>query len=107
MRWIALSTLLFVLGCPNKPTSSDATPSPAAERGRMTYMANCMACHNVDPGKAGTVGPAIKGSTRELVEARVLRAQYPPGYAPKRETKLMIAMPQLADRVDDLAEYLR
>ncbi len=73
----------------------------------MTYMANCMACHNADPAKAGTVGPAIKGSPRELVEARVLRAQYPPGYAPKRETKLMIAMPQLADRIDDLAEYLR
>ena len=72
-----------------------------------THSENCMACHNADPSKSGTVGPAVKGSSRALIEARVLRTQYPPGYTPKRETKLMIPMPQLSDRIDDLSEYLR
>jgi hypothetical protein len=69
-------------------------------------MTNCIACHNADPTKDGNIGPAIAGSSRELVEARVMRAQYPPGYTPKRTTQLMPAQPFLEGLVPSLAAYL-
>ena len=78
----------------------------AVERGRRAYAANCTACHNPDPTRDGTIGPAIAGSSLELVRARVLKAEYPPGYVPKRDSHLMPAQPFLASDVPDLAAYL-
>lgn len=78
----------------------------AAERGRQAYTSNCIACHNPDPAQAGGVGPAIAGSSRELLEARILRAEYPSGYSPKHDTQLMPAQPYLAPQLDDLVAYL-
>ena len=95
--WSAL-----LVGCPQRERLS-----PEADRGRKVYAANCIACHNVDPTKPGPVGPALKGSSRELIEARVMLAAYPAGYTPKRDTKLMVPLPQLASKIDDLAAYLQ
>jgi mono/diheme cytochrome c family protein len=81
--------------------------SPAAERGRLVYTAQCTACHAFDPSQPGAVGPEINGSTRELLEAKVLRGSYPPGYRPKRSTAVMPPQPQLAGDIDALAAYLR
>ena len=53
------------------------------------------------------LGRAVKGSSRELVEARVVRGTYPPGYTPKRPSVIMQPMPNLAGSVDDLTAYLR
>ena len=75
-------------------------------RGKAVYQTNCTACHNGDPKKPGAVGPELAGSSRELIEARVLRAEYPPGYKPKRQTHLMVPLPQLKPEIDALAEYL-
>jgi len=80
--------------------------SEPAQRGRSTYVANCTACHAMDPTRTGSLGPDIAGSSRELIEARVMRAQYPPGYSPKRASVAMVALPHLADRIDDLYAYL-
>ncbi len=84
-------------------TSKPQTP---AQRGRQVYMTNCIVCHNVDPNLPGSQGPAIAGSSRELVEARVLHVSYPPGYKPKRTTHAMRALPQLIGRIDDLMAFL-
>lgn len=92
----------LLAGCPAR----ERLP-PEADRGRKIYDANCIACHNVDPTKSGPVGPALKGSSRALIEARVMLAAYPPGYTPKRDTKLMVPLPQLANKIDDLAAYLQ
>ncbi len=94
--------ILSLLACTTTPTPL----SPLAEQGRTVYQANCTACHNSDPSKPGTVGPAVAGSSRELLEARILRAEYPPGYTPKRETHAMVALPHLAGDVDALAAWL-
>jgi mono/diheme cytochrome c family protein len=71
------------------------------------FVANCVACHNNDPSKDGPIGPAIKGSSRELLEARVLRNGYPPNYKPKRATKVMPQFPFLKSEIPYLAAYLR
>jgi mono/diheme cytochrome c family protein len=71
------------------------------------FLAQCATCHGPDPAQAGPIGPAVKGSSRELLEAKVLRGAYPPGYVPKRPTKVMPPLPALADDVGPLADYLR
>ena len=93
---------LTMLACKSAPPLS-----PEAEHGRQVYQSNCTACHNPDPTQPGSLGPELKGSSRELLEARILRAEYPPGYVPKRETQIMQALPTLKDDVPAIAEYLR
>ena len=88
-------------------TEEAASSSPEWNRGRAVYVANCVACHNSDPSKEGPIGPAIKGSSKELLETRVLTTSYPPGYEPKRPTKIMPQFPFLKDEIKNLAEYLR
>lgn len=86
------------------------TPTQAAERlaarGRATYMAQCISCHNADPKRDGALGPSLAGSSRELIELRLLRAEYPSGYSPKRPTKTMPAMPHLKREIDAIHAYL-
>ena len=81
--------------------------SPEAERGRQVFASQCISCHSSDPAQNGPLGPAVTGSSRELIEARVVRGTYPPGYTPKRPSAIMQPMPNLAGSVDDLAAYLR
>ncbi len=52
------------------------------------------------------MGPPIAGSSRELIEARVLHSSYPTGYHPKRASHLMQPMPWLASKIDDLNAFL-
>ena len=87
--------------------SSTAWAAGDAGKGKQSYMANCIACHNPDPAKDGAVGPAIKGSSAELVKMRVLEAKYPAGYKPKRDTNLMPPLPHLAGNIDDLVAFLK
>jgi mono/diheme cytochrome c family protein len=99
---LALLALAVALG-----GCSDSGLSPVAERGRQTYLAHCVACHNTDPSQPGPVGPPIKGSSRELLEAKVVSGTYPPGYTPKRPTTVMVPIPAVAPEIASLAEYLR
>lgn len=84
-----------------------ATLSPEAERGRQTYVSQCTACHAFDPAQLGPVGPEVKGASQELLEAKILRGTYPPGYRPKRSTVVMPPQPHLAPEIDALAAYLK
>ncbi len=96
--WVALLTL--AAGCGGPPLS------PEAEQGRQVYLAQCTVCHAADPAQAGPVGPPVRGSSRELLEAKLLRGAYPPGYQPRRPTSVMPRMPQVAGQLDELAAYL-
>ena len=98
----ALLLAVSAAGC-----SGQGDLSPEAARGRQAYVAHCSSCHSVDPAQNGPLGPALKGSSRELLEARVLRGVYPPGYTPKRPSAVMQPMPHVAGSLDDLAAYLR
>ena len=75
-------------------------------RGRGTYLANCVACHNPNPKLAGPIGPEVAGSSRALLEAKIMRNEYPPGSVPKRPTQAMVPLPHLEPEHDDLAAYL-
>ena len=98
---VAPLALIALAGCSEQPKLS-----AQGERGRQIYQAQCIACHNPDPAKAGPIGPDVRGSSEALLRAKVLSGSYPPGYAPKRATKMMQPMPQLANDVPALAEYL-
>jgi mono/diheme cytochrome c family protein len=82
------------------------TLGPEAERGRQIYLSQCTACHATNPAQPGPVGPEVKGSSRALLEAKVLRGTYPPGYSPKRPTSVMPPQPHLASELPALAAYL-
>jgi mono/diheme cytochrome c family protein len=98
----ALAAALALAACEQGPALS-----PAAERGRQVYLANCVACHGSDPAQRGPVGPPVKGSARALLEAKVLRGAYPPGHTPKQNSTVMQPLPQLAPNMEDLAAYLQ
>ena len=70
------------------------------------YVANCIACHNHDPALDGGIGPAVAGSSYELLEARIIRGEYPEGYTPKRDSQLMVPLPYLEPDLAALAAYL-
>jgi mono/diheme cytochrome c family protein len=112
---LAAALLLVACGDPAPPPPAAPASAPggavatagSAEKGKQIWLGQCIACHNPDPAKDGALGPAVKGSSRELLEARVVRGEYPLGYAPKRPTKVMPPRPDLAPSIPDLAAYLR
>jgi len=106
MSFLLIVLLALAAGACSKE-SEQSGQSADWKRGRAVYVANCVACHNSDPSKDGPIGPAIKGSPPELVESRVLRTQYPPGYKPKRNTQVMPTFPFLKTEIPYLAVYLR
>jgi mono/diheme cytochrome c family protein len=89
----------YIVGCnPHRLTP--------VQRGEVVYRTNCASCHNRDPSLAGWMGPPIAGSSRALIEDRVLHLSYPPGYIPKSPGHKMRALPWLSDNIDDLTAYL-
>ncbi len=101
--WLVVGVALVGAGCGESSPSTD----PLADRGRLIFVAQCTQCHAADPAQTGPVGPPVKGASAALLEAKILRAEYPPGYAPKRPTKVMPPTPALAPEIPALAAFLR
>jgi mono/diheme cytochrome c family protein len=93
----------LMTACDKKPAAGG---DPEVAAGRAIYMSHCIACHSTDPSRDGSLGPAIKGSALELVQARVLRGEYPPGYTPKRTTKIMVRLPLTEEDVARVHKFL-
>jgi mono/diheme cytochrome c family protein len=111
--FVAVACALAVSGCTKKSSDSSTggeavqmTAEQLSSRGKTIYLSNCTACHNVDPGVDGAVGPAVAGSSLELLEARIMRAEYPAGYKPKRDTRSMVALAHLEKEIPALAAFL-
>jgi mono/diheme cytochrome c family protein len=85
----------------------DSGLGPEAARGKQVYLSQCTSCHAADPAQPGPVGPPVKGSSRALLEAKVVRGTYPEGYRPKRPTTVMPPQPHIAGDVGALAEFLK
>lgn len=97
----AVILAVTVAGC------ADQGADPLTVRGRQVYLSQCIQCHNSDPAQAGAIGPPLKGAPRELLEAKVLRGVYPPGYRPKRATAVMPPLPTVAPDIEALAAFLK
>ena len=95
--------VLQILSACNK---RDPNADPKATRGRTVFAAYCISCHNANAALDGPLGPAIKGSSLELLQARILRAEYPPGYTPKRPTKMMQRLPLTEENIANLHAFL-
>jgi mono/diheme cytochrome c family protein len=106
MKLFLIALCAIALAACSKDDSPKSGKKADVARGRAVYVANCVACHASDPSRDGPIGPAIKGSSKELLEARVLTMSYPPGYKPKRPTKVMPQFPFLKDEIPHLAAYL-
>jgi mono/diheme cytochrome c family protein len=104
----ALACALLLGACSGESESSAETDPEAAlaARGRSVYMAYCIACHNPDPTKPGGLGPPNAGASRELLEAKVLRGEYPPDYLPLRDTNAMMPLPHLERDIEALTVFL-
>jgi mono/diheme cytochrome c family protein len=95
--------LQLMTACNKKQAAGGDTE---ADAGRGIYLAHCIACHNVNPALDGSLGPALKGSSLELLQARVMRGEYPPGYTPKRTTKIMVRLPLMEEDVAKIHKFL-
>jgi mono/diheme cytochrome c family protein len=82
------------------------SPTATYADGKTTFTTVCIRCHNANPTKQGAIGPAIACSSLPLVTSKVTTGTYPTGYKPKRSTKIMPKMPNLANKVDSLHLYL-
>ncbi len=94
---------LFSVNCQKK--EAEAPRDPLAQ-GRSFYMSHCIACHNPNPTKDGSIGPAIWGSSKELLRSKVLRSEYPNGYAPKRKTHIMPKLPLTEEDIEVVRVFL-
>jgi len=101
--WLVSVVALVGAGC----GESSKSPDPLADRGRLIYVAQCTQCHASDAAQPGPVGPPVKGASVALLEAKIVRGEYPPGYTPKRPTGVMPPTPSLAPEIPALAAYLR
>ena len=97
-----LACAALACGSGGEETGLDA----AAVRGRTVYENVCTACHHRDPRLPGALGPELAGASLELIEAKVLRNEYPPGYAPKLPSDAMPKYEYLAPNLGDMAAYL-
>src|SRR5262245_9351179 len=105
LRFFLTLCLLFLF-CKQK---QDDFIDPAEQKiadGKTLYLTHCIACHNPDPTFPGSVGPEVKGAGLELLKSRITRAEYPPGYKPKRQTKIMPRLPLTDDNITALAAFL-
>jgi len=105
MRAYSLAAIsLVALAC---GPSNDRALSDLAREGEKVYQNVCIACHNGNPNLDGAIGPANAGASAELLAAKVLRGEYPAGYAPKRPASTtMPRFEYLADKIPALAAYL-
>jgi mono/diheme cytochrome c family protein len=110
LLFTAALTLALVTGC-QCSRSEDKASSPLSgqdlvAKGKTVYLANCITCHNSNPRLAGSLGPDVYGSSKELLTARIVHGNYPEGYTPKRSSHVMRALPHLANDIDALTAYL-
>lgn len=103
---ILLGAVMLSIGSCQKSDLPNRSLSSLESRGKGVYISNCIACHNPNPTLDGSIGPAIAGSSLDLITHRVLTRGYPSGYKPKRNSEVMPAFPQLEKDAPGLHAYL-
>ena len=93
---ILMVVSVFLFACPPKNKNNDEVKA-LTQKGQVLYNTTCTTCHNQNPKLDGPIGPAIVGSSLELLKLKITKGEYPAGHKPKRDTKIMTLMPQLSD----------
>lgn len=104
---LALSAAIFTTACKKEEAANLSPAEQLKADGRKIYIANCIACHSADIDQDGTVGPALKSSTFEILKAKLLEGKYPDGYKGKRP--ISGSMPKYAftdDQIRALEAFL-
>ena len=101
-----LSLTLIAIAAMACASESEESGDPAVARGEKIYRNICVVCHNADPNQPGPLGPENAGASRELLEAKLLRGEYPAGYTPQRNTQQMPRFEFLEPNLDDIAAFL-
>ena len=65
-------------------------------RGRVMYTTRCTSCHNSNPDLQGSVGPALRGVTEDLLTDRIMNGK-----------GAMPAQPRMKRFIPAIREYLR
>ncbi len=105
----SLLRVALVFSLPGLSACGGEADDPAAalaRKGQAVFESVCTACHARDPRQPGPVGPEVAGASLELLQAKVLRNEYPPGYVPKRDTRGMIPLPHLEADLPAIEAYL-
>jgi Predicted membrane protein len=76
------------------------------DKGKMVYFANCVSCHNNNPKKPGSIGPAVYGVPIDVLTQKTLSGKYPENYRPKRTSKIMPLMPHLNMEISNLYAFI-
>ena len=76
------------------------------EKGRVVYFANCVSCHNHNPKKPGSIGPAVYGVSIDVLTQKIVSGKYPENYRPKRTSKIMPSMPHLNKDISNLHAFI-
>ena len=97
--------LSLLTACP--ANEGEDEQAALVKRGKVVFETNCTACHARDPRADGPVGPANACASTELLIAKLMRNEYPPGYKPKRDTQAMAPLPYLEKELPALAAYLQ
>ena len=104
-RWLVVAAIssLASANCSNEAVETET----AAGRGEAIYRSVCITCHAADPTQDGNIGPAIAGSSEQLLRLKLAKGAYPPGYPPKRASKLMPNFAYLEEYAGDIAAFLQ
>ena len=76
------------------------------EKGRMVYFAYCVSCHNNNPKKTGSIGPAVYGASIDVLAQKIVFGKYPENYSPKITSKIMPLMPHLKKEISNLHAFI-
>lgn len=107
--YVSFFMIFFLLSCQKEfhyESRANLILTPQEEKGKLIYHTHCILCHNPDPRIEGTIGPALYGSSLELLEARVLTRGYPEGYRPKKDSEIMPDFPELKENITEIKAYL-
>ena len=116
--FLALLLIMFVSNCEKKNIEQEESEvdqkklnntvalTTDIEKGRMVYFANCVSCHNNNPKKPGSIGPAVYGVSIDVLTQKIVYGKYPETYKPKRTSKIMLPMPHLNKEISNIHAFI-
>ena len=84
LRILPLALILLAAQCKKEEAPVLNPADQLKADGRKIYVSNCIACHSADVDQDGSVGPALKSTTFEILKEKLLHGRYPDGYKGKR-----------------------